>query len=296
MKTVAMDIETESLDPERIWVVCSQDVDTGETEEFFNLTTIPEERDRFLAYCADVDHFVFHNGLGFDVPVLNRLLGPVIDEQKVVDTLVVSRLVDFTLDGKGHSLKSWGLRLGEYKSGFTDFSKLTDEMVEYCRQDVVVTVAVYKHFEKIIKDPDWQTSLRCEHDIQILCEEMHSNGFLFEQDNAEEMLGEIISTMEDLEAGFQQDFPPKLTEVNRLKYRKKADGTVYSSVKKAQEKYFATALDKSVEPNELVCYEHIAFNPASPKQRIERLWECGWSPFEKTRGHIEYERENARSW
>ena len=296
MKIVAMDIETESLDPEYIWVVCAEDVDTGERETFCNLTTIPEERDRFVKYCSTISHFVFHNGLGFDVQVINRLLGQVIDPQKVIDTLVVSRLVDYTLDGAGHSLKAWGKRLGDFKIGFTDFSKLSDEMIEYCQQDVTVTVKVYRHFKNVIQSPDWQESLRCEHDIQMLCEDMRSNGFFFDEDKAEELLGEIQTRMEDLEQSFQEDFPPKLTEVNRIKYRRKADGSLFSSVTKAQEKYFATALDKSVDPPELVCYEYIPFNPASPKQRIERLWEAGWEPFEKTKGHIDYEREQARSW
>jgi hypothetical protein len=130
----------------------------------------------------------------------------------------------------------------------------------------------------------------------MLCEDMTANGFYFDEDQAEELLGEIQTRMERLEQGLQEDFPPKLTEVNRIKYRRKADGSLFSSVTKAQEKYFATALDKSVDPNELVCYEYIPFNPASPKQRIERLWEAGWEPFEKTKGHIEYEREQARSW
>lgn len=295
-KTVAMDIETESLDPKYIWVICAEDVETGEREQFCNLTTIPEEKERFIEYCRDIDNFVFHNGLGFDVPVINRLLGQVIDPQKVIDTLVVSRLVDYTLDGAGHSLKAWGKRLGDFKIGFTDFSKLSDEMIEYCIQDVVVTVKIYRHFKKVIQDPDWQESLRCEHDIQMLCEDMTANGFYFDEDQAEELLGEIQTRMERLEQGLQEDFPPKLTEVNRIKYRRKTDGSLFSSVTKAQEKYFATALDKSVTPNELVCYEYIPFNPASPKQRIERLWEAGWEPFEKTKGHIEYEREQARSW
>lgn len=296
MRTVAMDIETESLDPKYIWVICAEDVETGEREQFCNLTTIPEEKERFIEYCSGIDNFVFHNGLGFDVPVINRLLGQVIDPQKVIDTLVVSRLVDYTLDGAGHSLKAWGKRLGDFKIGFTDFSKLSDEMIEYCIQDVVVTVKIYRHFKKVIQDPDWQESLRCEHDIQMLCEDMTANGFYFDEDQAEELLGEIQTRMEALEQGLQEDFPAKLTEVNRIKYRRKADGSLFSSVTKAQEKYFATALDKSVTPNELVCYEYIPFNPASPKQRIERLWEAGWEPFEKTKGHIEYEREEARSW
>jgi DNA polymerase-1 len=295
-KIVAMDIETESLDPQYIWVICAEDVDTGERETFCNLTTIPEERDRFVRYVNDIDYFVFHNGLGFDVPVINKLLGQVIDPQKVIDTLVVSRLVDYTLDGAGHSLKAWGKRLGDFKIGFSDFTKLSDEMIEYCEQDVAVTVKIYRHFKKVIQDPEWQESLRCEHDIQMLCEDMTTNGFYFDEDQAEELLGEIQTRMEDLEQGLQEDFPPKLTEVNRIKYRRKADGSLYSSVTKAQEKYFATALDKSVDPNELVCYEYIPFNPASPKQRIERLWEAGWEPFEKTKGHIEYDREQQRKY
>ena len=47
-KTVAMDIETESLNPEYIWVICAEDVETGEREQFCNLTTIPEEKGRFM--------------------------------------------------------------------------------------------------------------------------------------------------------------------------------------------------------------------------------------------------------
>lgn len=295
-KTVAMDIETESLDPKYIWVICAEDVDTGEREQFLNVTTIPEEKERFIEYCSGIDNFVFHNGLGFDVPVINRLLGQVIDPQKVIDTLIVSRLVDYTNDGYKHSLKAWGERLGDFKLGFNDFSKLTDEMIDYCIQDVVVTVKIYRHFKKVIQDPDWQESLRCEHDIQMLCEDMTTNGFYFDEDKAEELLGEIQTRIESLEESLQKDFPPKLTEVNRIKYRRKRDGSLFSSVVKAQENYFATALDKSVDPPELVCYEYIEFKPSSNKQRIERLWEAGWEPFEKTKGHIEYEREQSRSW
>jgi len=295
-KIVAMDIETDSLDATFIWVICAEDVETGERERFLNTTTIPEERERFIAYCSGVDKFVFHNGIGFDVPVINRLLGNIIDQQSVIDTLIVSRLVDYTLDGKGHSLKAWGKRLGDFKIGFNDFSKLSDEMIEYCEQDVAVTVKLYRHFKKVIQDPEWQESLRCEHDIQILCEQMTANGFYFEEDKAEELLGEICERMEALEASFQEDFPPKLTEVNRIQYRRKADGSLFSSVIKAREKYYSTSLDKSVEPNELVCYDYIPFNPASPKQRIDRLWEAGWEPFEKTKGHIDYERESIKTF
>lgn len=298
MKTYAMDIETDALDATCIWVVCSQDVDTGETFQFLNVDKNEEEKARYVEHCKSADRFVFHNGLGFDVGVINRLVEPgLIDPEKVVDTLIVSRLVDFTLDGKGHSLAAWGRRLGDFKTDFKDFSALTQEMIDYCHQDVKVTTSLYRRFKKVVDDPEWQVALRAEHDIQILCEEMTANGFYFKKRKAERLLAEIKDRMQELEAGFQEDFPPKLEEVNRLLYKLKKDGTPFSSVANAREKYYSTAVDWSVNPPELVCYDWVAFNPASPKQRIDRMWDAGWEPYEKTKGYIEYEREQSRgSW
>jgi DNA polymerase-1 len=298
MTTVAMDIETDALDATRIWVICTEDVDTGEKLQFLNVDTDQQERTRYIELCRNVSHFVFHNGLGFDHKVINRLVEPdLIDPTKVIDTLVVSRLVDYTLDGRGHSLDAWGRRLGDHKISFKDFSALTDEMIEYCHQDVTVTVKLYNKFKSVIQDPEWQDALRCEHDIQILCEQMTANGFYFNKRKAETLLEEIHGRMSDLEASFQVDFPPILTEVNRLKYRLKDDGTPYASVTKAREKYFQTRVDYSTTPWELVCLDWVEFNPGSPKQRIDRMWDAGWEPYEKTKGHIEYEREQKRgSW
>ena len=294
MKTVAMDIETDAIDATRIWVICSKDVDTGETEQFLNVSHIEEEKQRFIDYCNGVDCFIFHNGIGFDVPVINRMLGEVIDPHKVLDTLILSRLADYTLDGKGHSLKAWGRRLGDLKLDFKDFSALTEEMIFYCHQDVTVTTLLYNKLKPMVKDPLWQEAIECEHEIQMLCEDMTRDGFYFDRSQAELLLDEIELRMLELTDAFQEDFPPQLQEVNRIKYRRKADGSLYSNVTKAQESYERTRVDWSFNPPELVCYDYIAFNPASPKMRIERLWEAGWQPFEKTKGHVEYERASKR--
>ena len=286
-KRVALDIETDDLNATRIWVICTEDIDTGETNTFLNVSHIEEEKDRFLLYVSGVDTLIFHNGIGFDAPVINRLLKTdCIDMSKIVDTLVVSRLVDYSIKD-GHSLDAWGKRLNLFKGYFKDFSALTQEMIDYCKQDVKVTVKLFKKFESIINDPEWQVALRCEHDIQILCEQMTDNGFKFNLPDAEDMLAEIRLSMDDLEAGFQEDFPPKLEEVNRLKYRVKPDGTLYATVANAKEKYVTSY----VVGDELVCYDWKKFEPSSPQQRIDRLWEAGWTPVDKTKGHMEWERE-----
>ena len=293
-KIVAMDIETDALDATRIWVICAQDVNTGETEQFLNVDRIPEERERFIEYCRTIHTFVFHNGIGFDVGVINRLVKEdCIDPTMVLDTLILSRLIQYDLEG-GHSLKAWGKRLSDFKMDFKDFSVLTQEMIDYCHQDVAVTAKIYKKFLNVISDPMWRDAIRCEHDIQILCEEMTKNGFYFEKDKAEHLLDEIELRMCELEEGFQHDFPPKLEEVNRIIYRKKQDGSLMANVVKAKEKYPKTEVDKSTYPPNLICYDWVEFKPSSPKMRIERLWQAGWKPTDKTKGHIEYDREQNR--
>jgi len=279
LKVVAMDIETDTLDASRIWVICGQDVNTGETYEFHNPDKIIEEGIDFANFCDTVDLFVFHNGIAFDVPVINRLLGKRIDPSKVLDTLVVSRFIDYNLQG-GHSLKAWGKRLSDFKMDFNDFSKFSQEMVDYCHQDVAVTVKLYQRFLPVLKDQTQQEAIKVEHDIQILCEEMHNNGFFFDKEKAEHLLDEIELRMAELEDGFQEDFPPQLEEVNRILYRKKSDGELT--------KVYDTF------PAQLICMDWVKFKPSSPKMRIERLWDAGWKPVDKTKGHIEYDREQNR--
>ena len=287
MKFVAMDIETDDLDASRIWVICSKDLDTGETIQFLNPSHIDEEKEKFLEYCSTVDKFVFHNGLGFDVPILNRLIASdCVPPDRVIDTLIVSRMIDYEIKD-GHSLKAWGIRLGLFKGEHKDWSKLSQEMIDYCHQDVAVTQALFERFRKVIFDKDWADALRCEHDIQILCEEMTANGFKFDKEKAEQYLQEIEGRMAELEAGFQRDFPPKLEEVHRIKYRVKEDGTEYATVTNSKKKYPAT----DVYGDELICFDWVSFDPASPRQRIDRLWDAGWTPVDKTKGHIQYERE-----
>lgn len=283
MKIVAMDIETDGLEATKIWVICTKDIKTGETNTFLNVNDDP---DPFINYCRGIDKFVFHSGLGFDVPVINRLIGQTIEPRKVIDTLVVSRLVDYDIKD-GHSLDAWGKRLGLYKGNHSDWSALSQEMIDYCKNDVEVTVKLFNKFKSVIFDKDWAQALRCEHDIQWLCEEMHQNGFKFNKEKAEQYLDEILARMATLEAGFQKDFPPKLEEINRVKYRVKADGDLHATVIKAIDKYEKTVVDG----DDLVCYGYVSFDPGSPKQRIDRLWDAGWKPTEKTKGHLLYERE-----
>ena len=82
----------------------------------------------------------------------------------VIDTLLLSRLYHpnmMDLDKKHnwetmplklygrHNLESYGHRLNEHKGEFgkdADWSDWSQEMQDYCKQDVIVTTKLWKHF------------------------------------------------------------------------------------------------------------------------------------------------------
>ena len=115
-----------------------------------------------LQWLETADILIGHNIIGFDLPVIKRLYDWFNPRGTIIDTLVLSRLYHpnlFDIDKKTnkipqklwgrHSLEAYGYRLGEYKGDFgktTDWSEWTQEMEDYCKQDVVVTKKICDHF------------------------------------------------------------------------------------------------------------------------------------------------------
>jgi DNA polymerase-1 len=275
---VVLDIETDGLDPSVIWVIVTQELG-GEPRVW----TAPY--DDFLTYAPSVDTWVMHNGLSFDGPVINKLLAPgTIDYDKVVDTFVVSRLVNYPRFNS-HSLDEIGTSLGMPKIKFDDWSKLSDEMIHYCKRDVKVNEAVYNLYKSSIESEQWAEALRCEYRMHMVCKDMHDNGFKFNTRLADNVLFDIKRRLNLLEETFMKAWPPQLEPVNELKYRVTVDGVLYTTVAKAMDKYPKT----QVKGSSLICYDFVEFSPSSPKQRIDKLWEAGWQPTEKTKGHYKHD-------
>ena len=102
---VILDIETDGLKPTQVHCVVAKDIDTNEVYTF-----PPPRLHGFSAWARQVDKFIMHNGISYDAPVLNNLLGTIIKPSQVIDTLILSQLIYPLIDG-GHSLKMWGIRL-----------------------------------------------------------------------------------------------------------------------------------------------------------------------------------------
>ena len=285
MTYILADVEADGLDPTKIHCISAKVKGTKETLRF-----LEGDMDAFVVW---VKHkkpkkWFFHNGLNYDAHVINKLVKEgLIPLDSVVDTQVVSRTVNYQ-KFQTHSLKELGIYLGVHKGDYTGgWDEYTDEMGEYCDQDVEVLEAIVDHYWPQIIDPSWSAALKLEHETAILCWEMSQNGFLFDKDKAEDMLSEIKDEMETLETSFREAFKPTRVEMKRCKHRVKADGSLYSNVKRD----FETYDDIEIDGDEYVVYEMKEFDPASPKDRINALWDAGWKPTDKTKGYIKKLKE-----
>jgi DNA polymerase I-like protein with 3'-5' exonuclease and polymerase domains len=239
-----LDIET-TLDHSKIWCVVTKDLDTNEVK-------IWKEAKDLSEYIKAASLIVAHNGIAFDFHLLKKLWKCQITLKRVKDTLVLSRLLNPSLDG-GHSLSNLGKLLGIQKSEFTDFDLKTqtiEEMVQYCIQDVEVLHRIYNYLEAELKRQEFSTqSQELEHEVQAIIAIQERNGFRFNEQFAMQLLAELKTRLESIIVEMQRIFPPKITS-----------GRTHKTT--------GRPLSDIVED----------FNPGSRKQIAERLIEKGWKP------------------
>ena len=243
MKRLAIDIETDGLDATEIWCAVTKDIDNGEVKVWKTASEL-------LRYVEPEDTLIGHNIIGFDLPVLKKLWNLKTNSNPLRDTLIMSRLLNPVLE-KGHSLDSWGVRLGLKKGDFSDFDGgLSDSMVEYCIQDVEITHALFTHLSSSLLD--WGQSVNLEHEVAIVVKKQEVNGFKLDVPKCMTMLSDWQQSLIDIEEELQQVFQPITTE----RYSDKTGKRLKDKV--------------------------TVFNPGSRKQIAERLMTLGWKPKKHT--------------
>jgi len=239
MREIAIDIETDDLKATQIWCAVTQDVNSGEVKVWKSANGLQE-------YIGKQSVLIGHNIIGFDLPVLKKLWNLNTESIQVKDTLVMSRLLNPVIE-KGHSLDAWGVRLGLKKGDFSDFANgLSEDMVEYCIQDVKITVELYNRLRTDLLE--WGESVDLEHEVATIVKEQEENGFKLDVPKAMSLLSAWQLELSTIEDELQEIFKPIVTE-------------------RFSEKTGRRLKDK-VE----------VFNPGSRKQIAERLVALGWKP------------------
>jgi DNA polymerase I-like protein with 3'-5' exonuclease and polymerase domains len=202
---LTIDIETD-MKQTVIWCACAEDVETGDL-------TVHTEAKTLQALVDEHDGIVTYNGLGFDVPVMERLWSMDFTGKKHVDAMVLSRLYNPAQAG-GHSLRSWGERLKYPKDDFTDYDGgLCEEMITYCKRDVELTTKVYKKLlAALAKERFSQDVIDLEHRVTAELELQRQNGFKLNLPKANELYSRLTHRMREIEVQMQTEFPPIVTE------------------------------------------------------------------------------------
>lgn len=274
------DIETDGLLDEvtRIHCLVMKSTETGEVTTYTGADV--EQGLRFLMKQANI--IAGHNVIKYDIPVIKKLYPWwSFQKDKVFDTLVATRLIwadvketdnkllkAEKLPGKlfgSHSLEAWGHRLGNYKGDFKGpWDTFTQEMLDYCVQDVEVTATLFK---KIEQENYAEQALRLEHQVAWLMAKQERNGFCFDMTKAAALLARLVQRRGELERELREHFGSWTVQLpdfvpardNKTKGYKKGVPVPRSKV--------------------------VEFNPSSRDHIADRLIKLhGWQPTEFTEG------------
>lgn len=269
---LVLDIETDSVEPDQVsklWCVVLKDIDNGE------VTTYTEENmGRLPSHLALANYIIGHNIICYDYLVIERFYPGCIAQHKIIDTLVLSRLLKAKPnDGNGHGLEAWGARLETSKlPSPSDFSVMSDELVAYCKQDVEITAKLYEYLTQWL-DLD-SPSVQTEMQIAWVCLDIQLNGFKYDHQKALVLKSELEQRLRDLDAEILRAFPPRPIPIREITPK----ATKYGTISKANLPRDWTDLSKlSVGcPFTLIRWEE--FNPNSSKQVVDRLNAGMWKP------------------
>lgn len=266
------DIETDGFEQDATKIHCLVIKDT-ETGELIVADSAHNNLDPALKLLTKGDFITGHNVIRFDLPVIKRLYPWFsVDPSKVIDTLVLSRLIYSDMrerDGgnveagrlpaklwASHSLKAWGYRMemlkGEYGDEQGAWDVFTPEMLEYCIRDVDVTEALYKKLTEVEYSAK---AIELEHKAAWACASMSQSGWPFHKDKAVDLYAELVAKREAIKSEMMATFEPLVIE-------------------RISEKTGKRLKDKIIE-----------FNPGSRDQIAQRLiTKYGWDPKDYTPG------------
>lgn len=183
-----------------------------------------------LELLAKADLVVGHNIINYDIPVIQKLY-PEWNYKACHDTLIMSRLrfpnlmlndanrksLPPKLKGS-HSLKAWGYRLGKLKGEFgaeaEQWERLTEEMVEYCRQDAEVTYALY-HKRLLNADKHGRyipaEAIKLEQEFAKIISRQEKHGVYFNVQDAQSLHVELLEEVDKAEQELFRVFTPLQT-------------------------------------------------------------------------------------
>lgn len=206
MKVVA-DLEADGLLNEVTTIHCfvAKDIDTNIIYKFepSTINLLPEFLDK-------VTTLIMHNGIGYDLPVMRKVLNYNF-KGRVVDTVILSRVLqpnrpvpfNCPFKNKPHSVEAWGYRVGRGKVEHNDWTTYSEEMLHRCTEDVEIQHLIYNELMKEVEQNKGWTNeqfrpLDMTHKLFTILEQQERHGWLFDKEHANRCIDHLSTIMDSI--------------------------------------------------------------------------------------------------
>lgn len=139
-----------------------------QTKEIVKFT--PKNMDKLTDFMDKQDVFIFHNGFGYDFPLIKKIYGKDYTKTKnICDTLVMSRVLNPTRvlpphcpnrRAGPHSIEAWGYRVGRGKPEYTEWDEYDEEMLHRCTEDVEILSLTYEALMEEARKANWMPAIK----------------------------------------------------------------------------------------------------------------------------------------
>lgn len=228
----------------KLWCVVLRNCETNETRYAIKENITKKWMKENLKDC---EYLFAHNAIKFDLPmlrlfnVLDYKIGYIGESDTIfgkdvviLDSLILSRWT-FPDRFGGHSLESWGERVGESKTNFrqecikagiidknsekgSEFQVYSNIMLNYCNQDTNVNVKTVKKLLYEIGDIEkYSVSIKQENKLADLALNRETLGFKFDKELAIRCVEDLTTKMQTLADNVNPLLPPKLMNKTELK-------------------------------------------------------------------------------
>lgn len=247
---------------------------------------------RMLSFMDGCDSLIFHNGFGFDFPVLKKLFNYEYKGKKE-DTLVLSRLLspkrlvppNCPNKKAPHSIEAWGYRVGRGKPEHTEWAVFTPAMLHRCKEDVEIGKLTYLALMQEKQDYEWEPAIRLSNRLFEILGKQEQYGWLVDQEWIEKSLSMLTHWMERIDKALYS-YLPIILEVEETKVKGEYkhvtkpflnSGKYNAHVLKWLDKVGLAPEDKPIGgPHTRVNFRKVSLDKS--KEVKDWLLELGWIP------------------
>ena len=284
------DIETDDIDAKVIRCLSFYDVNTGKSATITDYNVMRKYFQREdVYYCG-------HHIIGFDIPVVEKLLGIKVNAPKI-DTLALSWTLSSSRNS--HGLQSYGDEYGIEKPKIDDYANQDiEEIKRRCSQDVLINLKVWenqKWYLNELYDGDWEQILKYITYLTFKLECVAKQQELGVKLDIP-LIKETLMTLEDLKVqkieALTTAMPKQPIKVKKSypKVFRKADGSLSANGQKWLLLLQEQGLPETYMANIEVVTGYNDANPNSHAQIKDWLFNLGWVP-----DYFKYVKEEGKS-